>query len=116
MNGDDAGQPLARGYRVMVDDNFHFMDEQERHCQAEFATYAEALECAKGIVEGSMAARKETEAEELLKAYQSFGDDPFIVPFGGAEALVEKFSAWDYARVCAERLAAERLAAERGGK
>ena len=108
MNSDDARQPLARGYRVMVDDNFHFMDEEERYCHGEFASYAEALAAAKKIVESSVAEEEGTDAGAIYVTYTGFGEDPFILAFGGAEAPGEIFSAWDYARICAERSAAGR--------
>jgi hypothetical protein len=44
--------PLERGYRVIVDDNFHFMDKDERWSLGDFATYDEALEAAKKSGQG----------------------------------------------------------------
>jgi len=45
-------QEIGRGYRVKVDDNFHFMDEGERWCLGTFASYEEALTAATQMVEG----------------------------------------------------------------
>ena len=106
---DHGKEPLLRGYRVLVDDNFHFMDEDERDCLGEFGTYEEALDAAKKIVEASVAESAGTDARDLYQTYTSFGEDPFIVPFGGAAPPESRFSAWDYAKTCAERLASARL-------
>ena len=102
-------ESLPQGYRVFVDDNFHFMEEDERYCHGEFATYEEALASAKKIVETSVAAGAGTTAGDLLEAYTAFGDDPFIVAFGGAPPSETRFSSWDYAKSCAEKIASARL-------
>ena len=41
-------------HRVLVDDNYHYMDESQRWTQGEYATYAEALSVSKRIVEESL--------------------------------------------------------------
>ncbi len=74
-------------YKVFVDDNFHYMDEEERYCAGEFDSYEEALAAAKSIVERSVA------HEGSFEKYLMFGEDPFIVP-----SPEERFSARDYAR------------------
>jgi hypothetical protein len=106
---DAAGkQPLPQGYRLFVDDNFHYMDEDERTCLGEFITYEEALETAKKIVEDSVAKTAGADPLALYKAYTDFGEDPFIIPFGGASPPESKFSAWAYAKSYAEQLASAR--------
>lgn len=96
---------LTRGYRVLVDDNFHFMKEDERWCLGEFSTYEEALKAARKLVEEFFRDTKTGQtAEELYDGYTNFGDDPFIVPFGGAKQPVSLFSAWDYAKHLANEL------------
>lgn len=96
----ESGWP-ASGYRVMVDDNFDFMDDDERYCAGSFASYSEAVAAARRIVEKEFqnedGTRKTGTPEELYDQYTSFGDDPFIVPFGGAPQM-PRFSAWDYAK------------------
>ena len=84
-------------YTVFVDDNFHFLDEDERWCAGEFATAEEALAKCRKIVEESVdhCAEPGMTAEEVYEAYVSFGDDPFIK---GVE-----FSAWGYAKQLAAR-------------
>jgi hypothetical protein len=97
---------LPRGYRVYVDDNFHYMDEDERYCLGEFSTYAESLLAARNIVDAFFHEAKPGQtADELYNGYISFGEDPFIVAFGDAEQPDSHFSAWSYAK---------HLATERG--
>jgi hypothetical protein len=90
-------------YKVMVDDNFNYMDEDERHEQGTYDTVEEALAACRAIVEKSVKDQLEPGmlAEELFKRYQSFGDDPFILVVDGKNEDA-KFSAWSYAQeVCA---------------
>ena len=84
----------------MVDDNYHYQDEDERSSAGGFKTYAEALKRAQRIVLDSL--RWEYQPgmtpEKLYDQYQTFGDDPFIVPEDSEPA----FSAWNYAKsMCA---------------
>lgn len=88
-------------YKVLVDDNFHYMDETERYQLAEFPTAESAIAAAQRIVDDylSSAYQPGMTAEELYTSYTSFGEDPFIVSPG---EKVE-FSAWTYAkRRCTE--------------
>lgn len=83
-------------YRLLADDNFHYMDETERHEQGTFETLEAAIEAAKSIVDDylSSAYKRGMTADELFVSYTSFGEDPFIIaPEGGVP-----FSAWDYAK------------------
>ena len=84
-------------FKVMVDDNFHYMDESERYSAGEFATLDEALAVAKGIVDEFLISAYEPgiSADELMSGYVMFGEDPFIVT---AEVPGVVFSARDYAR------------------
>ena len=85
-------------YKVMIDDNFHYMDEDERAEHGTFATAAEALDACRGLVDRSLVAeyKNGATAEELYARYTSFGDDPFIVALGDAPKV--EFSAHAYAR------------------
>ncbi len=67
-------------YRVIVDDNFHYMQEDERYEAGTFGSYAEALAKCKEIVEASLRqmAKPEMTADELYSSYVTFGDDPWI--------------------------------------
>ena len=87
-------------YQVYCDDNFHFMDEDERGYIGEFATAEEAIAKCKEIVRASVehCRKPGMTAAQIYEAYVGFGDDPFIK---GVE-----FSAWDYAK---QRTARQRI-------
>lgn len=86
-------------YSVYVDDNFHYMDEEERYKLGDFATLDEAIAACKRMVDGFLGAEvtPDATATERYEAYTQFGPDPFIVtddPDAGHPA----FSAWGYAK------------------
>src|SRR3954447_5502683 len=95
-------------YTVKVDDNFHFMDRDERYEDGTFGSYEDALAACKRIVEASLTEQYQPgmTAEELFSRYRSFGDDPFISPYDPDR----RFSAWEYAQVRAEEICAGRSA------
>ncbi|MSU76383.1 hypothetical protein EXS54_02865 [Patescibacteria group bacterium] len=89
-------------YKVIVDDNFHFMKEEERYTSGSFATYPEALDHCKEIVDRSVVAEYAPgmTAEQLNDQYKRYGEDPWID--GGSDDIrktdgYELFSAWKYA-------------------
>ena len=84
-------------FKVLVDDNFHYMDESERYAAGEFATLDEAIAAAQRIVDEYLASayKPGMTEDELLASYAMFGDDPFIVT---AEVSGIPFRARDYAR------------------
>ncbi len=88
--------PSVVSYEVFVDDNFHYMDEDERYSSGEFQTYSEALRHAKRIVDKSLRDLHETgkSADDLIASYVSFGQDPWIRP---TPQGTERFSARAYA-------------------
>jgi hypothetical protein len=93
-------------FRVLVDDNYHYMDTTERWTLGEYATYAEALAACKRLVdqcleEGYTPGKT---AEALYGYYTMFGDDPFIVEISGSPGTSAGFSAWDYAKARCEEL------------
>jgi CRISPR/Cas system-associated protein Cas7 (RAMP superfamily) len=94
--------PLVKHrYRVLVNENSHYMDESERHLAGEYERCEEAIEACRRIVDFFLAAthRPSMPVGELMKLYTLFGEDPFIVTPDPDCA----FSAWDYARQrCAE--------------
>ena len=71
-------------YKVMVDDNYHYMDESERYELGIFSTVEEAIAACKRIVDEFLDKSYEPgmSAETLEKAYQGFGEDPFIIALG----------------------------------
>ena len=84
-------------FKVLVDDNYHYMDESERYAAGEFATLAEAIAAAQKIVDEYLlsAYQPGMTEDELGASYAMFGDDPFIV---SEELRGVPFSARDYAR------------------
>jgi hypothetical protein len=97
-------------YRVMIDDNFHYMEEDERRELGTYASVEEALAACRDVVDAWLAANYKPgmSPAELIEQYKSFGDDPFIVTLPGAPAAAAKFSAWDYATRRAQELCAGR--------
>jgi hypothetical protein len=95
-------------YRVLVDDNFHYMDESQRYTQGEYPTYEEATAVCQQIVDRSLldVYVPGMPAEKLYFSYTMFGDDPFIVGDPGSPDDGPDFSAWDYAKArCEQRCA-----------
>jgi hypothetical protein len=102
------GGPRMR-YTVLVDDNFHPYDEDERCELGRFETAAEAVAACQQRVDESLrwlyAQRPDSNPDELYEYYQSFGEDPFIV----AEGDRVDFSAWTYAKERSEVVARPQL-------
>ena len=94
----------VKPYTVLVDDYYHYMDEDERYKHGEFATAEEALAAARKIVDDFLdsAYKPGMSGSALYASYTAFGDDPFIVSSSGSEDV--KFSAWDYARVRSNKI------------
>ena len=86
-------------YKVMVDDNFHYMDEDERYHHGIFSTAEEAIAACKRIVDENLEnqVKPGMTATELYESYTNFGSDPFVVTLSPADERID-FSAWDYAR------------------
>ena len=91
-------------YTVMVDDNFHYMDKDERWHYGTFASADEAIAACRQLVEQSLAEHYKLgmTAGQLYAQYTSFGDDPFVIGSEGCEKV--SFSAWDYASERAEAI------------
>jgi hypothetical protein len=96
-------------YKVMVDDNFHYHEEDERREHGIYDTAAEALAACRALVERSLREeyRPGISAEALYDRYTSFGDDPFIMVIDGADDGA-KFSAWSYAKERARAMCGEK--------
>ena len=86
-------------YKIVVADNFHYMDESEYTDGGVFGSHEEAVAACRGLVDRSLASchKLGMTADELFEAYTSFGDDPFVVALGDAP-VGERFSAWTYAK------------------
>ena len=87
---------FKKKYTVMVDDNYHYMDESERYRLGSFFTLNAAIKSCQRIVDQFLAKAYEPgmSPDDLYKCYALFGEDPFIV---GADEGVP-FSARTYAR------------------
>jgi hypothetical protein len=85
-------------YKVMVDDNFDYMDQDKRYEHGVFLTAEEAILACKRIVDSNLDGfmKPGMTASELYDAYTSSGDDPFIVCIKLDDEPV-RFSAWTYA-------------------
>jgi hypothetical protein len=86
-------------YKVLVDDNFDYMDQDKRYEHGVFPTAEEAIAACKRIVDSNLNDFMEPgmTASELYAAYTGSGDDPFIVCVNTDDEPV-RFSAWDYAQ------------------
>ena len=84
-------------YTVMIDDNFHFMDQEERVDHGRFETVPEALAACRRIVDESLRHLHEPgmTPSQLYARYRGFGYDPFVVAPAGEDRV--EFSAWSYA-------------------
>jgi hypothetical protein len=93
-------QQASMTVRVFVDDNFHFMDEDERYQYGAFDTVDEALEKCREMVDADLAqmAKPGLSPQALYELYMSFGRDPFIVCDGADDEAAMAWSAWDYAK------------------
>ena len=82
--------------KVFVDDNFHYMDEDERYLLGEFDSREEAVAVCKKIVDDFLSSQIKPgiTAEDLFQHYSSFGEDPIIV----GDDSSNPFSALDYAK------------------
>lgn len=90
-------------YTVYVDDNFNFMDEDERTVVGIFETYEAATEKCRAIVNASLKSLNDGSmtADALYEDFTSHGEDPFIRP--NPPHGTEPFSAWKYAEArCVE--------------
>lgn len=97
-------------YRVLVDDNYHFMDESERYTLGEFSSLEEAITNARKIVDEFLFSefKPGMTAAALFQRYVTFGEDPYIIPLGDEDEGADNFSAWGYAQQRADELCSER--------
>ena len=89
-------------YAVFVDDNYHYMDPDERYKLGDFDNLEAAISACKKIVDDCLAEYHEPgmTAVSLYRQYTFFGSDPFIT--GGDNG----FSAWGYAKKRSEEICA----------
>ena len=88
-------------FRVLVDDNYDYMDESKRREHGRYDTLEQAIAACKAMVDECLreSYRPGMTAAELELAYRTGGDDPFVVGVGP-----DVFSAWRYASVRAREM------------
>ena len=99
MTGEDSRDAGTTKYRVLVDDNFNYMDSDARWTAGEFDTADAAIAKCRQMVDANLASMHEPgmAADELFASYTGFGDDPFVIaPQGASPEFC--FSSWDYAK------------------
>ncbi len=84
-------------WTIYVDDNFHYMEEDERYCLGTFNSLDVAVAACRNIVDKFLQDNPAKTADELYDQYTSFGADPWIKGPSPAPDT-PPFSAWDYAR------------------
>jgi hypothetical protein len=91
-------------YRVLVDDNYDYMDESRRWERGQYDTVEEAIGACKAMVDAWLQEHYKPgmTAEELEKGFKMFGDDPFV-----PGVAPETFSAWRYASRRAREICGE---------
>ncbi len=84
-------------YRVYLDANFHQMDTSARNMAGEYASYDEARTAARELIDGILESeyRNGISAEDLLHAYVTRGEEPFIIP----DDEQQPFNGRDYAGI-----------------
>lgn len=67
-------------YEIVVDDNYHFMDEDERTQHGVFETAIQAIAACKAIVDADLRRlhKPGMVAADLYNLYTSFGDAPSL--------------------------------------
>ncbi|SFN44782.1 hypothetical protein SAMN05660284_01512 [Formivibrio citricus] len=85
-------------YKLMVNDNYHYMDKDECYCDGTYASAEEALAKARKIVDDFLADSYAPgmTAGALFFQYKSFGEAPWLAQTGDDPHV--KFSAWEYAK------------------
>lgn len=84
-------------WTVYVDDNFNYMDEDERYSLGVFDNHDAAVAACKNIVDKFLLGNPARTADDLYRQFTSFGEDPWISG-PSVEPDARPFSAWDYAR------------------
>jgi hypothetical protein len=86
-------------YKVLIDDNFHFMDEEHRYEHGTFGTADEAIAACKRIVDNELTymLKPHMTADDLYGLWVMFAEDPYVIPLNRTDARVH-FAACDYAK------------------
>jgi hypothetical protein len=94
----------VNSYKVIVDDNFHYMDKDASFANGQFETLESAVAAAMKIVDDCLLSEYEPgmSAVSLYSQYTSFGEDPWISGPGNSE-----FSAWEYAKTRCQQICSD---------
>jgi hypothetical protein len=86
-------------YKVLIDDNFHFMDEDHRYEHDSFETADEAVAACKRIVDEELTymLKPGMTPDALYGLWVMFGEDPYVMRVDRTDAPVD-FAACDYAK------------------
>lgn len=92
-------------YTVLIDDNFHYMDESARTSHGVFDTLPDAVDACQRIVDDFLRSAYQPGmiAGDLMTSYVSFGEDPFIVssePGGGVLFSAREYARWQTEYMC----------------
>jgi hypothetical protein len=103
----DEKPKMENFYQVFVDDNYHYMDEDERYKLGDFSTFEEAVAACKAIVDEFLQQnyKEDMTADDLYENYTDFGEDPFIV----GKPVPFRFLAWNYAKERAQQICVEKV-------
>lgn len=84
----------SQKYKVIIDENFHFMDENERYRSGGYQTFEDAVNKCKQILDEFLTDAKSVNdtPESLYMTWRMYGENPFVV--GGKTS--EKFIASEY--------------------
>lgn len=84
-------------FTVFIDDNFHYMDKDERIRHGDFESWEAAVVECRAIVDDYLESNfaPGMSAEALYSNYVMFGVDPWV---SGPGAETVPFSAWTYAK------------------
>jgi hypothetical protein len=85
---------------VYIDDNFSYVYANERYTQGKYDSYEAALNVSKALVIANLNGLHQPNmtANELYRAYTTFGKEPWICCLGPIAKNEGQFSAWDYAK------------------
>ncbi len=98
---------VSHQYKVIVADNFHYMDRDYRKEGGSFPTLESAIATCKQMTVHSVMLQYEEgiEPSKLVEKYKAFGLDPYIIsPDSDSDVETIPFSAWTFVseELCAQ--------------
>ena len=93
---------MSKKYKIYIDDNYHYMDESERHVAGSYSSLEEAVERCKEITVKSLQDlyEKGITPEKLSAQWAMFGEDPFV--FGGEGSVPFSARKFVTAELCSD--------------